>query len=314
MTTKSLPVDLLRIDGDTQSRVEINEDVVSEYTELIEASGETWPFPDVDAFHDGTDYFVGDGFHRYLAAKRAKRDVIPCNVHTGTSRDARIFGMTANDHHGLRMTRADKRACVEWLLDNCEKITQKEDAEKAGDSYWLVKEVVASRKEETVRHQATPPKQEGEGCFNPDTPVSGDILSECSVSFAKGIRKQAFKATDDQIKFVAGLPTDAQEAIAREARFGKPMKAAIEKVTGRTPPKKRAASGGGKAEPPKEVSPAEQARFTVEAWATTISAMLSKPPSIDEYRAQWPGPKGDAVVKAATTLYEALKNWKKAIK
>ena len=81
--------------------------------------------------------------------------------------------MTANDTHGLRMTRADKRACVEWLLDNGGKMTQKKIAEKAGVSVWLVKDVVASLKADSIRGKATPPKWDDEGCFNPHTPIRG---------------------------------------------------------------------------------------------------------------------------------------------
>ena len=140
-----LAIELLRIDGDTQSRVKINEDTVEDYATLIEQNGKEWPFPPLDVFHDGSEYFVADGFHRLLAGLKAKRGSVPCNVHKGTARDARIFGMTANDQHGLRMTRADKRACVEWLLDNGGKITQTEIAAKSGTSKRLVQMVVADR-------------------------------------------------------------------------------------------------------------------------------------------------------------------------
>ncbi len=143
--TQNLAIDLLRIDGGTQSRVAINQDAVGEYADLI--VDQNWPFPPLDVFHDGSEYFVGDGFHRVLAAQRAKRGSIPCLVHKGTAKDARIFGMTANDKHGMRMTRADKRACVEWLLDNGGKMTQKAIAEAAGVSARTVQMMVAeSRK------------------------------------------------------------------------------------------------------------------------------------------------------------------------
>lgn len=153
MTTKVLSVDLPRIDADTQSRVAIDDDVVSDYTDIIEEST-AWPFPPIDVFHDGTDYLIADGFHRFLAAHRAKRGSIPCKVHKGTARDARIFGMTANDKHGLRMSRADKRACVEWLLDHGGKMAQKTVAEKAGVSIRTVQAVVADRKPTPPEAQA----------------------------------------------------------------------------------------------------------------------------------------------------------------
>lgn len=159
---KPLSVDLIRIDGDTQSRIKINDDTIDEYYELI-GDGE-WPFPPLDVFHDGTDYFLADGFHRILAAERAKRGSVPCVIHRGGARDARIFGMTANDRHGLRMSRADKRACVEWLLDQPGKMSQKEIAEKAGVTSRTVKSIVAER---------NPLSVQGKVKFAPDGTTGG---------------------------------------------------------------------------------------------------------------------------------------------
>ncbi len=171
--TKQLSVDLPRIDGNTQSRLAVNDDVVDEYADIIKAAGTEWPFPPIDVFHDGTDYYVADGFHRFLAAQRSKRGSIPCRIHQGTAKDARIFGMTANDRHGLRMSRADKRACVEWLLDNGGKMTQQAIAEAAGVSKRLVQAVVADRKQDSLAGKATPPKRDGKAQFAPPTPSRG---------------------------------------------------------------------------------------------------------------------------------------------
>lgn len=142
---ETLSIDLLRLDGGTQARIKINEDTVDDYADVLTEAGGDWPFDPNDVFHDGSDYFVADGFHRTLAAIRVKRASIPCRVHQGTSKDAKIFGMTANDTHGLRMSREDKRACVEWLLDNGGKMTQAEIAVKAGVSVRTVQYVVSSR-------------------------------------------------------------------------------------------------------------------------------------------------------------------------
>ncbi len=144
--SKSLSVDLLRLDADTQNRLKINEEAVEDYAEIIAESNGKWPFSQIEVFHDGIDYYVSDGFHRTLGAKRAKRSSVPCSVHKGTARDARIFGMTANDQHGMRMSRADKRACVEWLLDNEPKMTQEEIGRKSGVSKRLVQIIVSDRK------------------------------------------------------------------------------------------------------------------------------------------------------------------------
>lgn len=147
--TETLSIDLLKLDGGTQARVSTNSDTVDDYAEMIENANGAWPFSSpVDVFHDGSEYFVADGFHRVLASLRMKRASVPCRVHRGNAKDAKIFGMTANDSHGLRMTRADKRSCVEWLLDHGGKMTQVEIAEKAGVVERTVKRIVADRKSE----------------------------------------------------------------------------------------------------------------------------------------------------------------------
>lgn len=153
--TKPLPIELLETDAGTQSRLAPNEEVILDYMELIEASGTEWPFPPVVVFHDGSRYMVADGFHRVLGATKTKRASIPCTVHKGTATDARIFAMTANDSHGLRMTRADKRSCVEWLLDNS-KMTQTEASVAAGVTARTVRRIVAERKEANRTLSAPP--------------------------------------------------------------------------------------------------------------------------------------------------------------
>ncbi len=168
---KSLAVDLIRLDGGTQSRVSINQEVVDEYAELISSSNGQWPFPPIDVFHDGSDYFDADGFHRVLAALNAKRGSIPCRVHKGTARDARIFGMTANDKHGMRMTRADKRSSVEWLLDIYGTMTQKEIAEKAGVTDRTVRNIIAERKQ--AKQPAIEHPKGGRKISGPPTHSSG---------------------------------------------------------------------------------------------------------------------------------------------
>ena len=143
---KTLSVDLLVLDAGTQSRAAISEETVSDYAEIIEP-GKEWPFPPLDVFHDGNQYFVADGFHRDLAAVRQGRASVPCLVHQGTARDALLFGMRANDTHGLRMSQADKRHCVELLLDGDENLTQKQIADIVGVTDRHVRAIVSERKD-----------------------------------------------------------------------------------------------------------------------------------------------------------------------
>ena len=62
-----LKIDSIQTEAGTQTRVKINEDAVTEYAEAMENGAE---FPPVTVFHDGTDYWMADGFHRIMAASR----------------------------------------------------------------------------------------------------------------------------------------------------------------------------------------------------------------------------------------------------
>jgi ParB/Sulfiredoxin domain len=158
---ENLSVDVLITDGGTQSRVSISEETVADYTEVIESNGRDCPFPPIVVFHDGNQHLVADGFHRVLAARRAKRDYIPCEVRKGTAQDALRYGMTANDTHGLRPSSADKRNCVELLLDGDEKLTRQEIADIAGVSKRTVQRIASERRDGGVT-LSPPSGQSGE--------------------------------------------------------------------------------------------------------------------------------------------------------
>lgn len=117
MERKLLGIDVIRIDGGTQCRAEINQPKVSEYAELVE-SGVS--FPAVRVFFDGVSYWLADGFHRYHAHKQAGQGNISADVEKGTAREALLFAISANAEHGLPRTNADKRKAVQMMLDDFE--------------------------------------------------------------------------------------------------------------------------------------------------------------------------------------------------
>lgn len=117
MEISNLPIDVIRIDGGTQSRVSLNESTVAEYVEFIRAGGE---FPPVIVFEDGTDIWLGDGFHRFHAYRQFGAVEILCDVRSGTLREAKLFSCGANSDHGMRRTNEDKRKAVMTLLNDAE--------------------------------------------------------------------------------------------------------------------------------------------------------------------------------------------------
>ncbi len=113
MQTQDLKLSQIRIDGGTQPRVEINEEVVADYAERLR---EGVVLPPVVVFFDGIVYWLADGFYRYHAHRRAGREAIAVNVHDGGLREAILYSVGANAEHGLRRTNEDKRKAVETML------------------------------------------------------------------------------------------------------------------------------------------------------------------------------------------------------
>lgn len=111
MTT--IRLDIVRTDGGTQPRGEINHEWIAEIAEAIERGEE---LPPVVIFHDGTDYWLADGFHRYGAHKKLRRAKLEADIRQGTRRDAQLYSCGTNATHGLRRSNADKRRAVETLL------------------------------------------------------------------------------------------------------------------------------------------------------------------------------------------------------
>ena len=160
----------LSLETNSQARVSTDEDTVAAYTEVIKST-RAWTMSDREKmvlFFDGETYFVGDGWHRLLAAGRAGKKSLPetaFDIRDGDAVDAMLYGMTAADTHGLRMTQKDKRRCVVYLLDNGVrgvKQTQVQIAELAGVNVRTVKRIVKERRDALSDDDDDDPGSSGE--------------------------------------------------------------------------------------------------------------------------------------------------------
>jgi len=137
---KNINIKAIRIGGGTQSRVEINNEIVTEYAEAIKAGAE---FPAVVVFNDGVDNWLADGYHRFHAHNQAGKASISADVRAGTARDAVLYSLGANGTHGLNRTNADKRKSVQTMLDDAEwaKWSDNAIAKACAVGYSLVSDV-----------------------------------------------------------------------------------------------------------------------------------------------------------------------------
>jgi len=113
VNVKKLNLLNIRTDGGTQPRIQLDQDLVKEYAEVMR---EGVVFPPVEVFHDGSAYWLVDGFHRYFGYKANGLTSIEAIVHTGTLREAQFYAWKANNKHGNRLKAEDIRAILRIML------------------------------------------------------------------------------------------------------------------------------------------------------------------------------------------------------
>lgn len=136
----NISLEKIIINAGTQSRAKIDENVVADYADKMNDGIE---FPPVVVFHDGAQFFLGDGFHRYFARKKIGSPGITCELREGTLRDAILFSFSANKAHGLPPCAADKRKSVTTMLLDIEwqEWSDREIARICGVSHTFVSAV-----------------------------------------------------------------------------------------------------------------------------------------------------------------------------
>ena len=112
-----ISISSIRRDGGTQARMQMDRAAVEEYAERMK---EGVVFPPVHLFSEGNVSWLADGFHRVEAAILAGLQEIDAVVQQGGLRDARLFAIGANAHHGVRRTIEDKRMAVNMMLQDLE--------------------------------------------------------------------------------------------------------------------------------------------------------------------------------------------------
>jgi regulator of replication initiation timing len=150
---KQININNIRTDGGTQVRLELLHDKVDEYAELMAEGVE---FPPLIAFHDGSNYWLADGFHRYFAQKKNDASLINVDVRVGTKAEAKDFARTANNKHGMPLSHADRRNMIIEMLNDpdCATYTNEMLSEKAGvskRSVMRVKQSLESDNESTLK-------------------------------------------------------------------------------------------------------------------------------------------------------------------
>ncbi len=103
----------IRTDGGTQARAALSHETVSEYASQMQDGA---IFPPVVVFHDGSDNWLADGFHRYFAYRQNGEIEIPVEIHQGTVDDATLYAFGATARRGLSFNKDDLKEIVTRML------------------------------------------------------------------------------------------------------------------------------------------------------------------------------------------------------
>ena len=154
---KKIDISAIRTDGGTQARLKLDYDVVKEYAECMK-DGEK--FPPVTVFHDGSEYWLANGFHRYFAIKSNGELEIECEVKQGTLDDAVLYAFSADGRQGLSRSYEDKRSIIIRMLQHpvWGKWSNAEIAKHVGVSKMTVGRVKASLEKDQKKPAPTKKK------------------------------------------------------------------------------------------------------------------------------------------------------------
>jgi hypothetical protein len=134
----NIKIENIVLDASIQCRATIDTGIVSEYAERMTESDK---FPPVILYGTPTQCWIGDGWHRVMAAKQIGAINIPATLSTGGRAEALKQALGANAIHGHRRTNADKRRCVEIALREFGKLSDRGIAQMCGVGHPLVAEM-----------------------------------------------------------------------------------------------------------------------------------------------------------------------------
>lgn len=112
---KTIKLDDIRIDGETQGRAVIDQPTVYNYLEHMKEGDQ---FPKMLTVFDGTTHWLVDGFHRYHAYKLMGVKQVEIEYKPGTLEEAQVLSFKMNAHHGKPRTNEDKRRVVQAALEH----------------------------------------------------------------------------------------------------------------------------------------------------------------------------------------------------
>lgn len=169
---KEVQINLIRLNGGTQFRDQVSQEVVKQYKQAMHEDG---AFPPIQCVFDGADYWLWDGFHRLSALKSFGLTAVEVEYRNGSLEDAQDLALSANARHGQALNIASKHKKVEAALGMARHANKsdREIAKLCGVSHTMV--AVLRRPDRKLARQATMHKAALKIAGNPEFLVSSGV-------------------------------------------------------------------------------------------------------------------------------------------
>ena len=132
---RKVMVEHIEYDSENQARERLDQETVAEYAQAMEDGAD---LPPIVCYHDGSTYWLADGFHRYHAARKRGEKLLDAQVIKGSRDDARWHAAGANTQHGLKRSPADKRRAVRLALELRPSLSDRAIAQHCGVAVMTV--------------------------------------------------------------------------------------------------------------------------------------------------------------------------------
>lgn len=110
MQLRDVTVDEIILDPRLNLRDKLDQDTVERYMEAFDR------LPPVTIFEIDGQWLIADGVHRHAAAVTLGKPTLKAEIREGSFEEALDFVASANLHHGLPLTRAERRRAIEIKL------------------------------------------------------------------------------------------------------------------------------------------------------------------------------------------------------
>jgi hypothetical protein len=189
MQIREIPLNQIVLDPRLNLRDHLDDDTVSRYAEA-------WTrLPPVTVYQIKNKFFMADGFHRHAAAIRLGKRSIPAELREGKLEDALDFVAGANLHHGLPLTRAERRRAIEVKL----RLHHDRSDRALAEELYVGRELIAKIRRQLIDSSQIPagetrigadgkiyPSVPREAVPKPERPGPGDIEEGPPRSKSKG--------------------------------------------------------------------------------------------------------------------------------